>query len=71
MLFDEDVNLVDGSMTRRPFQFNADNEDDPEAALQRIREVVDELFEANNQSTNQPITQPRPLLLRHLDLGIG
>lgn len=44
MLFDAGTaHLVEGSIVRRPFQFNADNEDDAEAAVQRVHEVLEEL----------------------------
>jgi gluconokinase len=63
MLFDEQANLIEGSVARRPSQFNADNEDNPEAALQRAIEVVEELHAiTNNQSANnQSTTNPNPI----------
>ena len=54
MLFDEEANLIEGSIARRAFQFNAHNEDDPAAAVQRVNEVIAELQSLTNPQS--PIT---------------
>ena len=43
VLFDVQAELIPGAMTRHPSQFNADNEDDPRAAVDRVNEVLAEL----------------------------
>ena len=65
MLFDEAANLIEGLVARRAFQFNANNEDDPEAAVQRVMDVLQELQPAIRHSSLVSAQKP----LRHFGVS--
>ena len=60
MLFDDAANLIEGSVARRAFQFNANNEDDPEAAIQRVTDVIAELQSATLRQAQDAVSNHQP-----------